>query len=71
MGGKFSLQKDTSAMQGSRSYSAVGVESGGVGPLCGVPSQSLSPTEVVKCESNCVLFLGLTCGTPWTPSPSQ
>lgn len=33
-------------------------------------SQSLALTEVVKCESNCVLLLGLTCGTPRTPSPS-
>lgn len=50
-----------------------GGKSGGVcgGVLCSIPSQSLSLTEVVKCESNCVLFLGLTCGTPWTPSPSQ
>lgn len=66
-------------MQGMRSYNAVWVgfvkgewgKGSGVGPLWGIPSQSLSPTEVVKCESNCVLFLGLACGTPWTPSPSQ
>lgn len=45
---------------------------GGVGGASEHPhSQSLSLTEVVKCESNCVLLLGLTCGTPRTPSPSQ